>query len=307
MYENINFPEGVTYKYKYYNICDLADKIQDGMPCGATSCFLRGEFDNNCSADHFTSAKFIIPPYSPRRVLFNLPKGAPISASYFLGGHPSVTGGIGYSAYITGWKDIEFSKVTNMCGMFNSFNFVVSQEKLYPDIPDGTTSDYDYLKILNKIDTSSVTDMSSLFSYARMWEAPAFNTSKVENMYYIFGGIYNIRKIPLYDCTCVSNMSNVFGSSTQTILTDVGGFKNLKVSITSGFLDKCPNVTVESLMNVLNNLYDWTGNTDGKVTNPNGKTVSYGTTHKIALGSTNLAKLSDEQKAVATNKGWVLA
>lgn len=307
MYEYINFPEGVTYKYKYYNICDLTDKIQNGMTCGKTSCFLRGEFDNNCSANSFTAERFTIPPYSLRRVLFNLPKGSPISTTYFLGGNASIVGGLNSTTYITGWKDIDFSKVTNMNGMFNSIRFVAGQSKLYSDIPDGTTSDYDYLKILNKIDTSSVTDMSNLFTYTYLWEAPAFNTSKVENMYYIFGGVSYLRKIPLYDCTCVSNMSNVFGSSTLSTLTDVGGFKNLKVSITSGFLDKCPNVTVESLMNVLNNLYDWTGNTDGKVTNPNGKTVSYGTTHKIALGSTNLAKLSDEQKAVATNKGWTLS
>ena len=53
-----------------------------------------------------------------------------------------------------------------------------------------------------------------------------------------------------------------------------------------------PNATVESLMNVINNLYDLTAN------GLSGKTVKFGTT--------NLNKLTDEQKAVAVNKGWTL-
>jgi hypothetical protein len=31
------------------------------------------------------------------------------------------------------------------------------------------------------------------------------------------------------------------------------------------------------------------------------------TTKTLTLGSTNLAKLTDEEKAIATNKGWTLA
>ena len=45
-------------------------------------------------------------------------------------------------------------------------------------------------------------------------------------------------------------------------------------------------------MNVINNLYDLTAN------GLSGKTLKFGTT--------NLKKLTDEQKAVAVNKGWTL-
>ena len=31
------------------------------------------------------------------------------------------------------------------------------------------------------------------------------------------------------------------------------------------------------------------------------------TTQRLTLGSTNLAKLTDDEKAIATNKGWTLA
>ena len=70
-------------------------------------------------------------------------------------------------------------------------------------------------------------------------------------------------------------------------MTYLGGFKNLHVPVTSGFLDQCPNLTVESLMNVINNL---------------------STVYKLELkfGSINLSKLTAQQIAIATNKGWTL-
>ena len=56
------------------------------------------------------------------------------------------------------------------------------------------------------------------------------------------------------------------------------------------YLNYINKLTVDSLMSVINALVDLTGE--------NSKTLT--------LGATNLAKLSDEQKAVATNKNWVL-
>ena len=51
-------------------------------------------------------------------------------------------------------------------------------------------------------------------------------------------------------------------------------------------------LTHDSLMSVINHLKDFTG-TDNTMT--------------LALGETNLAKLTDEEKAIATQKGWTLA
>jgi hypothetical protein len=45
-------------------------------------------------------------------------------------------------------------------------------------------------------------------------------------------------------------------------------------------------------MNVINILKDYSGS---------------GTTYTLTLGSTNLAKLTDAEKAIATEKGWTLA
>ena len=108
----------------------------------------------------------------------------------------------------------------------------------------------------------------------------------------MFNYCSNLKSIPLLDCSKVSSMSNMFGWSNLPILTDLGGFKNLKINCT-GNLNLLPNLTVQSLMNVINNLYDFRAN---------GST----TTRTLQLGTTNLNKLTDEQKAVAVNKGWSL-
>lgn len=55
----------------------------------------------------------------------------------------------------------------------------------------------------------------------------------------------------------------------------------------------CPKLTVDSLMVVINALYDYVGNNDE-------------TTQTCTLGEINLAKLTDEQIAIATLKGWIL-
>ena len=71
-----------------------------------------------------------------------------------------------------------------------------------------------------------------------------------------------------------------------TNLTDLGGFKGLKADLN---LTSSKKLTHESLMNVINNLAEVN-------TNPT-----------LSLGSENLAKLTDDEKTIAINKGWILA
>ena len=68
-------------------------------------------------------------------------------------------------------------------------------------------------------------------------------------------------------------------------LTNLGGFGAIKQSFS---LSNSPKLTVESMMNIINQA----------------ATIDAGT---MTFGSTNLAKLTDAQKAVATSKGWTLA
>jgi hypothetical protein len=83
-----------------------------------------------------------------------------------------------------------------------------------------------------------------------------------------FGGLLNLGQA--YDTTQSANYSNyTFGLSSCTVLTH------------------------DSLMNVINGLYDIA--TKGC------------NTQSLVLGSTNLAKLTSEEIAIATNKGWTVS
>ena len=81
-----------------------------------------------------------------------------------------------------------------------------------------------------------------------------------------------------------TNTSNCFYGCFA--LTDVTGSPNFKTSFT---LSDCANLTHDSLMVFINGL----------------QTVT--TTQKLTLGSNLLDKLTDDEKKVATDKGWTLA
>lgn len=119
---------------------------------------------------------------------------------------------------------------------------------------------------------------------------PDLDTSNIKVMSYMFNKCSSLTSIPLLDCGKVTSADGMLRDCKS--LTDLGGFKDLKVSITYGFLETSPNLTTESLMNVINNLYDLTAN------GLSGQTLKFGTT--------NLNKLTSDQIAVATNKGWTL-
>ena len=157
------------------------------------------------------------------------------------------------------------------------------------------TFNYCYrLESIPQFDTSNVTTFRNCFyQCSSLVTIPELNTSKATKVDGMFGGCYSLRSVPLLDFGNVDNIYDLFGWNDIETLTDLGGFKNLKISCT-GNLNLLPNLTVQSLMNVINNLYDFRANGDST------------TTETLQLGTTNLNKLTDEQKAVATNKGWSL-
>ena len=80
-----------------------------------------------------------------------------------------------------------------------------------------------------------------------------------------------------------TNLTTCFSGCTS--LTTITGNPNFKVSLS---LSDCKNLTHDSLMVVINGL----------------QTVT--TAQTLTLGTTNLAKLTDKEKKVATDKGWTL-
>ena len=134
------------------------------------------------------------------------------------------------------------------------------------------------------LDTSNVTTMSSMFSYcSRLTSVPSFDTSNVTSMNEMFSNCTDLKSVPSFDTSNVTTMSSMFSNCPrlETIhMINIGA--NLDIKSSTEF-------TREALLEIIGNL----------------KTVT--STKKLTMGATNLAKLTDEDKAIATNKGWTLA
>ena len=200
---------------------------------------------------------------------------------------------------------IDTSNVTNMQGMFN----------------------YCYnLKTIPQMDTSKVTDMSSMFFKCNnLISIPSMDTSKVTNMGSMFTECYSIETIPQINTSNVTNMASMFFSASKlntlplldtskvvyignmfanvSSLINIGGFENLgQAYLTTQSANNSDyqltisnnkNITHDSLMNIINNLYD----IKAKGVKP----------QKIQIGTSNLAKLSEEERNIAVSKGWTLS
>lgn len=150
----------------------------------------------------------------------------------------------------------------------------------------------DLTAILNKcgviLDMSQAISASGVFAYSRVTRAP------------------------FLDCRNCTTINNIFGNATEVI--EIEGIainencnihsafiscKKLEKLIMSGTIGQngfdihwSTKLTHDSLMSIINALADKSGT---------------GTTFTITLGTDNLAKLTDAEKAIATQKGWSLA
>ena len=140
------------------------------------------------------------------------------------------------------------------------------------------------------IDTSNVTNMSRMFSGDEAYEEsngltylPKLNTSNVTNMSRMFMLCKKLTSIPALDTSKVTDMSGMFSRCFNLEEIHMTGMK------TSFDISPSTKFTESALVEILNNLATVTS------------------TQTLSMGGTNLAKLTDEEKAIATNKGWTLA
>ena len=142
--------------------------------------------------------------------------------------------------------------------------------------------------------------------------------SQCTNAYYGIGCLFS-KHFGVLDFSKCTNMNNLFyghnsapsGYSVETIdelissettkfhataFQNAINLTNMSVSgviANNGFdVSYCPKLTHDSLMSIINALKDYSGT---------------GTTHTVTFGTTNTAKLTDTEKAIATQKGWTLA
>lgn len=206
-----------------------------------------------------------------------------------------------YSTFtkIPEWAD--FSGVTDMSNMFDSCGNLTEIPLLNTSNVTNMKQMFKYcgvLKAIPLLDTSSVTDMKEMFYYcSQLTTIPALDTSKVTDMNSIFSSCGNLVSLPALDLSGIDVNGNkpvdFAGYSTLGNLTDVGGFIGLRKSITNNGWNKCPNLSYQSCINIMNGLYDFVGNSITPSSNEGQLKV-----HQ------NFLNLVGDEISIATNKGW---
>lgn len=217
------------------------------------------------------------------------------------------------------------SSITSLSFAFASMNNLERVDFAEWDVSNVTNffAMFDGSKNVNTFDvskwnTSSATNMGWMFNgnHSKYLDVSNFDTSKVTNMYAMFSGTILLTRLDIsnFDTSNVLDFGHVFAywnkvceelnisglnltkctSMTETfyrssfivIISD--GLKLPNIDMSNIGLDYSTKLTLDSIVGLLNALPQ------------SDKGYSF------QIGSDNIAKLSDEQKAIATDKGWTL-
>lgn len=195
---------------------------------------------------------------------------------------------------IKDWK-LNSDKVTSMARFLSGFTHLKTVT-----LPFNTTQVTNMSRMFNEcylledidistFDTSNVTDMSYMFAQCmsiKKLDLKHFNTSKVKNFNMMFDSCYSLYELDFSSL----DTSAVTAGSTINMLNACDNLTNLILGkITTNFkINNCNKLSHDSLINIIAAL------------EPTDSTLV------LTIGSNNLAKLTDEEIAVATEKGWSL-
>ena len=175
------------------------------------------------------------------------------------------------SLNLSGWNT---SKVEYMHNMFNGCGNLTSLD-------------------VSHFNTAKVTNISGMFNRCAKLtslDLSHFDTSNVTDMSYLFGSCSSLTSLNLsgWNASNVTYSERMFYNCTSLETINCDGLKLPNINLNNIRLNTCQKLTVDSIVGLLNAL----------PTTTNG--------YSFQIGQTNIDKLSEDQKAIAKNKGWIL-
>lgn len=296
MVGKIEFPDGITWQQRYVTGGDFLGSGYESLSANKLYFYTSNSVIYiNWSTSNVIDMSSMFEGSSCGRV-FNLDTSSATNLSKLF-----------YGTSLKFVPQLNTSNVTNMSYMFSGCQLLTTIPQLDTSSVTNMYQMFYYcskLTTIPQLDVSSVTDVSKMFSgCSNLVELPDFNCVNLKT----FGGasyntwLYNssnIQKIGVIDCDSVTNIGYIFGDSNRNYLTDFGGCRNLgkasSVSNTNSsyFMNYAPNLNYQSVLNVLNGLYDRASAGLSVLT--------------LKLHANHLAMLSENDIAIATNKGWTI-
>lgn len=190
-------------------------------------------------------------------------------------------------------KNMDTSKVENFEKLFYQTQSTVELDFSNWDMSSAKKLSYMFYMTKPSKITLRDKDLSKVIDISHMC-ANCSNTTEIDLTNNEFGSLTHANGVFSYctnlieikgilDFTSVMYTSNFITGSTKLQKIFI---KNLKTTLD---LSSAPNLAYDCLIYLINNLQE------------------VATTKTLTLGATNLAKLTDEEKAIATNKNWTLA
>lgn len=217
------------------------------------------------------------------------------------------------------------SNVTSMSFTFESMTNLKSVELADWDVSNVTNffalfDDCNNLKTLDvsKWNTSSATDMAYMFSGNKLetLDVSNFNTSKVTNMRLMFSDCWSLTHLDIsnFDTSNVLDFNSAFaGWSHVCEELNISGLNLTKVTqINNAFINtnfrviRCDGLRLPNIDMSTIGLHTSTELTVDSIVGLFNALPQSDKGYSFQIGDVNIAKLSDEQKAIATNKGWTL-
>lgn len=203
-----------------------------------------------------------------------------------------------WSEFWDAYQENGSRKMYNGAFAWSTWNDKIFRPK-YDIVPTQLSQTFQYTGIINliddlekqnvKLDTSNCTYYLQAFQGSRITHYPTIDMSKAINTTYAFGSdanVVKIEKLILSKSTPFYNTFQLARKLEEITIEGTIGQNGFSVQ----WSDK---LTHDSLLSILNALEDKTSDESG-------------TTWTIGLGPTNIAKLTENEKAIATQKGWTI-